>query len=330
MVKFDPLFYLAPTFSNFRITVFIHTYENRINVMNNQLIRTGFAIALLGMGLTSAHATENGNVQYGLGGSQFFGGAIPPISGIYIDNQVSYYSANRTNDGSGHQQDVDFDADVWVNTFRLFYVTDHKVLKGRVWYQGVLPVVLSQKITVKTPVATIQDVEHHGLVDPLVGGGLRWGQGHQTYILGLSVVMPLGTGAITEHHWSAQPAFGYHYLNIRHPGWEIASLTRYIMNTKNTKTDYRSGQTIESDYGVGYYFGKLRLGVAGYWLYQTTDDSGSGVGSDGHRTDVFAIGPSAKWMFKKGEILSGSVQREVYTKNRSQGTTVWLNYAFKF
>ena len=277
----------------------------------------------------AAQAAENGNTQYAPGASQFFGGAIPPYAGLYFLSQTSYFSADRVNDGKGNEIPIDFNVEAAVETLRFLYVSDINIGGAQVWAQLVLPIVHLDLST-----AFAKD-EAFGLADATATLGLAWHLDRaQTFVLGVDVAAPTGSFDRDDfantglNHWSVQPTVGYHYFDPQ--GFELGATARVIFNTENPDTGVTSGNEFVLDYAVGWNFGPVKVGAVGYYLKQFTDDSGPGVAADGHRGEGFAIGPSLTYSFDPGTQLSASWQRDIYTENRAQGDTIWVNFATKF
>jgi len=278
---------------------------------------------------SSAMAAENGNTQYAPGASQFYSGAIPPFEGLYFLSQTSYYWADRTNDGKGHEIPIDLDAKAMVETLRFLYVSDIHLGSAQVWGQLIVPLVHLD----------ISNSFGHG-VDNNVGDisttlGLSWHLDQkQAIVMGVDLAMPTGTydknsfANTGVNHWSVQPTAAYHYSDPE--GLEVAVSARLIFNTKNTDTDYRTGNEFIFDYAAGWNIGKVRLGAVGYYIKQFTDDTGPGVASDGHRGEGLAVGPSFTYNFTPGLNVSASWQHDVVAKNRGEGNNLWVNLATKF
>ncbi|MBB4953631.1 hypothetical protein H4S14_001652 [Agrobacterium vitis] len=279
--------------------------------------------------LGAAEAAENGNTQYAPGSAQFYAGAIPPFEGFYFLSQTSYFSANRTNDGNGHEVPIDFHVKAAVETLRFVYVSDVHIGDAQLWGQIVLPLI---HLDISTAFASDKT---SAFADATATVGLAWHPDQrQTYIFGLDVGVPIGTydkDALANgglNHWSVQPTLGYHYSDPQ--GLELATTARVIFNSENTDTHYTTGNEFVFDYAVGWNFDKVRVGATGYYIKQFTDDKGPGVGSDGHRGEGLAIGPSLTYSFNPGMQVSTSWQHDVVAKNRAQGNTVWVNFATKF
>ena len=276
-----------------------------------------------------AKAAEDGNTQYAPGSAQFFAGQVPPYPGLYFLSQTSYYTADRLNDGHGDALPIDFDTRAIAETLRFLYVSDLEFAGAQVWGQLVVPLV---HLDLTVP---FQSDTTFGLGDIVGTVGLAWHPDQkQTFVFGLDVATPTGRYGENDfpniglNHWSIQPTLGYHYSDPQ--GLEIGTSARLIFNTENPDTDYRTGNELVIDYAVGWNFDKIRVGAAGYYLQQLTDDSGPTAPADGHRGKAFAIGPSLTYSFNPGEQISASWQHDVLAENRAQGDTVWVNFARKF
>lgn len=292
-------------------------------------IYSSILLAALACSTAPAFAAENGNTQYAPGASQFYAGAIPPYKGFYFLSQTSYFSANRTNDGDGHEIPIDFSVKAAVETMRFMYVSDIKIGEAQLWGQLVLPVI---HLDLDTPFGSDNTFN---IGDATTTIGLAWHPDrNQTFVMGLDVGIP--TGPYDEHalantglnHWSFQPTLAYHYSDPE--GLELGAAARMIFNTENTDTNYKTGNEFVLDYAVGWNFGKIRAGAVGYFIKQLTDDEGPTAAADGHRGEGFAIGPSLTYSFNPGLQLSASWQHDVYAENRSQGDSIWVNFATKF
>jgi hypothetical protein len=75
----------------------------------------------------------------------------------------------------------------------------------------------------------------------------------------------------------------------------------------------------------------VRVGIAGYFLKQTTNDVQNGhvVNGDGFRGQAFAIGPGFRYEFKKGSV-DIRVVKEFFVRNRPSGEAVWARAVIPF
>ncbi|WP_137133263.1 transporter [Rhizobium sp. FKY42] len=299
--------------------------------MSNRQIFKRLALAALVScsAIGTVEAAENGNTQYAPGSPQFFAGGIPPFPGLYFLSQTSYYTSDRNNDANGNQMPINFKVNALAETMRFLYVSDLKVAGGDVWAQLVVPMV---HLDLTLPIGNDKSF---ALADMTATVGVAWHvDRNNTFLIGLDIAMPTGGydkadfANVGLNHWSFQPAIGYHYLDPQ--GLEVGATARLIFNTENTSTDYKTGTEFVLDYAVGWNFDKWRLGAVGYYLQQLTDDKGPRVAADGHRGKGFAIGPSITYKFNPGLEISASWQHDLVAENKSQGDTVWFNFATKF
>ena len=95
-------------------------------------------------------------------------------------------------------------------------------------------------------------------------------------------------------------------------------------------THVTPGQEFHLDYGIEYaIFDKFRVGLAGYFYQQVTDDD-TGVGKVNNDLGrVFAIGPSVWWTYKKW-VFDSHISFETAARNRPQGFTALLNITHAF
>lgn len=304
--------------------------HSRTTAMSHGVSSLATAAALTGflaLAATPAAATEGGVSQYQGGSSQFYGAGIPPFPGTYALSQANYYSANRSNDGNGNKLPIDFSLKTYSNTFRLLHVSDIKLAGADVWGQLVVPVVHGDLSVMG------RDDTQTSIADAIGTLGLAWHMDNHSLVFGLDVAAPTGRYKkenmlnIGTNHWSIQPVLGYKYFDPQ--GLDVSFVPRLVFNTKNTATDYTSGDELYVEYAVGWNFGPAKVGVVGYAYRQLTDDKGRGVGSDGNRGKAFAIGPSLTYNFTPGLHVSGSWQRELVAEHRTQGDALWVNFGFK-
>jgi hypothetical protein len=74
----------------------------------------------------------------------------------------------------------------------------------------------------------------------------------------------------------------------------------------------------------------LQFSVVGYWVDQFTDDELNGRQFlDGHRSQVFAVGPQVRYTFAKGGIAFKWLH-ETSADNRPDGERLQLQFAVPF
>ncbi len=120
---------------------------------------------------------------------------------------------------------------------------------------------------------------------------------------------------------------GYTYF---HPetGREFSATAGFTYNFENTDTDYQSGIDAHLDWGASQFLSEqLHVGLAGYFYYQITGDSGSGAKLGDFKSRVNAIGPQVGYIFNMGDkqaYLNLKGYWEFNANNRPEGWNTWL------
>ncbi len=163
------------------------------------------------------------------------------------------------------------------------------------------------------------------VVTPLI---LGWHAGDLHWNFSVTGWIPAGSyeknriANTSKNYWSVSPQLGLTWLD-RATGWEVSGAAVWIINSENTATHYRSGDIAHLDLIVGKYLTRqVKLGVAGYYVQQLTDDSGAGAIIGGHRERVAGIGPALSVTFPVGGrevLLVAKYYREFGAQNTTQG-----------
>ncbi len=281
------------------------------------------------VGVNKVYATEGGGGAYPNGAEDFMSGAVPP-PGTYFLNYLTYYSANKFRDGNGDSVVPNFDLKVTANVFRFLHVTKTQILGGYWGFHVFVPVV---NVDVTLPVGSqsktgIGDI----IVDPFI---LSWHSKNWHFVTGLDIYIPTGDfdknrlANVGRNYWTFEPIFAFTYVSDN--GFEVSSKFMYDFNTKNTDTNYRSGQEFHFDYTVAKKFDNISLGVGGYYYKQITDDklNGQKVAPDGNKGQAFAIGPQLKYDHKNMSFIL-KYQKEMSVENRPDGDKFWFKFVYAF
>ena len=114
------------------------------------------------------------------------------------------------------------------------------------------------------------------------------------------------------------------------PKWELSSRLNYNFHTTNTEygpdqDNVRPGQLFNMNFGTSYQVREnIRLGVAGYYWRQATDDKLNGHNLRG-RELAFGVGPGIifdRIIVKKNFFLMCQSLFDTSAKNRPKGTTL--------
>jgi len=276
-----------------------------------------------------ARATEGGGGAYPNGAEDFMTGALPP-PGTYFLNYLTWYHATEFKDKDGNEFIPDFSLDVVADVLRFVHVTNYRFLGASWGMHAFIPVV---HVDVDFP--GIGD-SREGLGDIIVNPfilGWHWSNFHLT--AGLDIYVP--TGAYDKDHlantgrnyWTFEPVIAATYRSEQ--GFEVSGKFMYDFNTKNTDTEYRSGQEFHFDYTIGYHIAGWSLGIGGYVYYQTTDDelNGAKVEPDGFKGKVYAIGPQLSYGYQNMSFAL-KWQTEFKAENRTEGDKLWFKFMYAF
>lgn len=323
---------------------------------------------VLTMPLPCAHASEGGASSFTPGAQGDFGMCfLPP--GLHVKNSLIYTRGEL--DGypgiiEGHPllgtQSVEtrLETEVWWDLLQIVYSSDFEILGGR--YIGAIniPFLFSQELKTSSTfpaVPMIPAVEDEsttsGLGDiQVVPFGLIWDIGNLHIMAAQNLVFKTGRYDVDKanntgrNYFSYDELLGATWVDMER-GHELSFLAGYMINTRNDKTEYKTGNEFHVDFTIAQHFSKhFGLGIVGYYYKQLEDDDSpeldainafnAAAGLDrpgGFRSEGAAAGPAviyspslggrdvhiiAKWLHEFG------------AENRLEGDWVWLSLCAKF
>lgn len=241
---------------------------------------------------SSADAQELGHKL--LGGTGVNAGVLPR-PGLYVMNRLVLYGADQVRDRNGDVIPiVGLDADVVGNVVGVAYTKRI----GRSTFFGA---------AVGAPYAHLSIDAFHPLVAVDAAGfgdvfvqpihlGTRFTRfdllGSYAFYAPTGHFEPEGGGGIGRGYWTHEFTLGGALRP--HPAWRASLLASYDLNRKKRGVDITRGNTIQMQGGVGTTLhGILHLGIAGFALWQVTDNEGSDLPDIARdpRTRVFGAGP---------------------------------------
>lgn len=283
-------------------------------------------------------ALEGGGSHYFGGGEDFGAGSWPP-PGLSLNFTLLNFNYDRLKGVGGHTVRVPggFQVDGLSSSVRIMYVTKVNVLGGSLgWFL--------------TPALTYQHTSVGGRAQSKTDmGDLNFGAVLKRdfkifyHVIGIDIFAPTGIYSKNEvcnignNYWTLGPTYSFTYLGDRDssiPGFEVSSRFAYYFRTRNTATEYTSGQDVSFDYLIGQRFGNIgqwRIGANGHYEYQITDDTFRNQPStfDGYKSRQFTVGPAVQYAIGKA-LLTFKAQFGVYDVNRPEGTYLWLKLWFPF
>jgi hypothetical protein len=289
-----------------------------------------------------AYAAEGGTSSYLKGYKDFLSGVLPTVPGLYLRNDIIYYSGNI--DATIISGRVRIDLSQWTvsDVISPTVVTPLKILGGTYAFGAIVPFT---KVDVNVGIDTargglsssgsafnLDDV----YLNPII---LGWNAGNFHWMALVSIAAPAGPYSKNNiantglNYWSVQPQFSITYYEPE-TGWDVSAALAYVINTENYATHYLTGNIFHLDWAVGKQITTAwKVGVVGYLMEQITGDSGSGATLGPDKASVWALGPAATYSFKINQMPISIVTKwthEIAATNTFRGDTVTTAFSFKF
>jgi hypothetical protein len=226
---------------------------------------------------------------------------VPP-PGIYMFNQVFTYQANLVGPGVktalggntrvGDQAAVDVQGFLFVPGWTILGATYDALI--------VQPFVMG---SLGGPFNIQESGVHNTYIVPIE---LSWKLADSGFAIksGLGIYVPDGTqhgftgggySSIGDPYWTFQPEFIISYLK---DGWNLSAAIYDEINTRNTITQYKTGNILHADFTATKTIGKWTFGPVAYYYGQVSDDSCSAITCgyvtgtllNPQRFDIWAVG----------------------------------------
>jgi hypothetical protein len=275
-----------------------------------------------------------------LGGTAFLDGVAGP--GLMFKERIQYYHATDFKNSKGDTMPGNNSISSWGGLTQVSCLTKLKILGGYYGGEALLPAV---KLDVHTDFGPRGHKE--GLGDLILSPfQLQWVD-HK--ILGMSYFHRLNftfivpTGKYDEKSkvnignnlYSIDPY--YAFTLIITPKLETSCRFQYLWNSINhdppkvlNAGNTQPGQAFHMNYAISYeVFDRLRAGMSGYFLEQTTADKVDGVKRDHSKEQVFAIGPGL--LYSKNKLylyLSASFESSVQNRQEGERITFYFMKVF--
>ncbi len=239
---------------------------------------------------------------------------VPP-PGIYMFNQVFTYQTNLVGPGTttlglgshnGVAAAVDVQGFLFVPGWTFLGATYDAVI--------VFPFIMA---SISNPIASLINPllpanvagMHNTYFTPFelswnkIGGtgfGVKTGLG--IYAPDGTIQGPFGLGNVGAPYWTFQPELILSYLG---GGYNLSVALYEEFNTRNTVTNYTSGDVFHADFTATKSFGKWTIGPVAYYVGQVSDDSctapcktfgGSTLGN-AQRFNIWAVGGLVEYNF---------------------------------
>lgn len=232
----------------------------------------------------------------GIGGTT----AATPGPGLYTFDQISSYQANLVGPGAPHVGGKSTPVNVNTVAIGVLWVPGWTFLGAT--YDAVL-VQPFASADVGSPANSMKSGMHNTIVIP---AELSWKLGDSGFYVktNLGVGVPDGTingatglGDVGNPWWTFRPGLVVSYLK---DGWNFTGAAYTEFNTRNTVTNYKTGNILEVDFVAAKTIGKFTFGPVGYYVGQISNDSSSAFydfATNINRYDIWAAGALVGYNF---------------------------------
>jgi hypothetical protein len=292
---------------------------------------------------------------------------VSPPPGLYYRQFNIWYSADKLKDNRGktlrletHGAELD-KLNVYAVAPSLRWQTPWSILGGNFYSIGVaVGLKVDMKLDVATPGGPLELSERRERIYDLIWvNGLGWhrkdGLLHAQAALDTFIPVGMYDGRnfvnVGKNVWTFIPNFS---VTAFSPFWdrklEANIKLMYDFDTTNDdfvispaiaakignpalagiRTHNSPGNAFHTDFALDYQiYEKLRVGLAGYFYQQTTDDK-TGFGTvKNDKTRVFAIGPHV-WVPYKKWFFGAHAAFETAARNGPQGWMINMDFSYKF
>lgn len=268
-------------------------------------------------------------------------GVVPPDAGVYVTNTIYINGGDADATVLQGQAQIEVEADAVVDIIQPTLVYPFKLGGLTVASSASLPISdIKLSGTLTSPLGTRERTAKTFGVGDLVLSPVVLGYHSKKFHASATVSLFLPTGEYDadeivnagRNSTSVAPSLAVSYINPQ-SGWDVSLAGSYVFIGRNDASDYDSGDLLQFDVAIGKQLDRAwKVGVAGYGVIQTTDDSGTGARFGAFHTEVFGIGPVVNYGFLLGkQPLSLSVRyyHEFGARNTFEGDSLYLGLSTK-
>ena len=315
--------------------------------MNKLIALTG----TLMLSTLGAVAEEGGTGHYAPGSFASFVDVLPGQPALGVFNYFTYYngsaSANRQFPIAG-QVALNVEAISYADSVGAFWVTPLKIFGGNFAPGVAIPFVwndVSAQVTLPGGGTVSRSDSVSGLGDiEIFPVALGWSalknDLHVDFFGG--IYAPSGgfqTNRLANQglgYWTFEPGVLVSYLGQKN-GFEFTTYIGYDINTENTRTHYQSGQVFHIDATVAQHLplgkGLIGIGANGFYLQQTTGDSGGGARLGSFEEMTAGVGPVLSYAGQFGKTGFAAEVKwlpQIGTQNTLEGDYIWFKVGVQF
>lgn len=248
--------------------------------------------------------------------------------GLYLGDRFVWFASSQLRDRRGHVVPIEhLDLDAYADILGL---AGTKQL-GAIYASAAIAVpVVKLSLNSDNPAASVDRLELGNVfVEPFkLGARLS----HVDIVGSSSVYVPTSQGQRTglgRPQWSYQlAAGGTVFFDDDRRGWRLSALASHVRNGTKRGVAIERGDTVQIQGGLGgRVLDGVELGIAGYALWQVSDDRGLDLPASlqGARERVFGLGPEVDILVPAlRSRLSARFAWDIAGKARPVGTTLVL------
>lgn len=290
-----------------------------------------FALAVT---LTAANFLVHAGGHYVPGVEGIQAASVPPPGVYYLGYLVNYSINELAAPGSSNTLPLSNTGTVSALANRLVYITNTQFLGANYGMEAIVPVL---RKSLNFNVAGISEASS-GIGDIYVGPVvLGWHGSSWDAVAAAGLWLDNGSSDAPS-----KPGNGYKSTMLTGGGtyyfdaaknWSASALLRYEMNSTQSN-DFKPGNQLSMEWGIGKSLGAVQVGLVGYDQWQTSNDSGPGA--SGEQAERHAIGAEVVYPLMKeaGVMLKAAYYNEYSAKGGSnpqaKGSTVRFTFVKAF
>jgi len=317
-------------------------------------MKTKFAVALMLYAVAPASTTraaEGGAGHYAPGSFASFVDVLPDKPSVGVFNYFTYYNgdadASRQFPIAGRLA-LGLEATAYADTVGAFWTTPLKILGANYAVGVAIPFVwnrVTAQVTLPGGGSGQRSGSANGLGDmefwPVALSLTALNKDLHVNFLG-GIYAPTGdfqSNRLANQglgYWTFEPGLLVSYLGQKN-GFEFTTYIGYDINAKNTDTDYQSGQVFHIDATVAQHLplgkGIIGIGANGFYLQQTTGDSGSGARLGSFEEMTAGVGPVLSYAGQAGKspfAVEVKWLPQLGTQKTTKGNYIWFKAGVQF